>query len=314
MISTVTSTSLDSLANHGMKKIVVAFGVFDGVHLGHRHLIERLILMAEKTNADPIVITFFPHPREVLAPEEPLLLLVSRAKKIHLLEELGVKAVITLPFSKDFAELSAEVFLDDCLFAPGVEIAGICVGSEWRFGKNGAGSIDIIKHYAEIHKFDFNPVEEVVLDGVTVSSTAIRRAVSGGLLSEAKKMLGRNYSVDGEVVSGHTIGSSILDCPTANISVSHGIIPPNGVYAGYAILNGKKHSAAISVGISPTFAGKKRSSSDIEVHLLDFEGDLYGKNLETEFVEYIREERCYPSGDALKKQVREDIEAIRKIL
>jgi len=310
----ITVNSLDALANHGMKKIAVAFGVFDGVHLGHSMLIERLVRMAESTCAKPVVITFFPHPREILSPDESPLLLVSRTKKIELMGMLGVEAVVTLSFTREFAELTPEVFLDDCLFSPGVDITGICVGSEWCFGKNGAGSIDTIKHYAEVHKFDFVPVEELVLDGVTVSSTAIRRAVSSGLLCEAEKMLGRNYSLTGVVVSGDTIGSSILDCPTANISVLHGIIPPNGVYAGYAIFNGRKYPAAISVGTSPTFAGKKRNSSDIEIHILDFSGDLYGKELETEFVEYLREERCYPSGAALKKQVSEDIENIRKIL
>lgn len=314
MGNVINVNSLDALANHGLKKISVAFGVFDGVHLGHQHLINRLIAMSKKTGADSVVITFFPHPREILAPDEPILLLVSRNKKIKLLAELGVKAVVTLPFTEDFSALNAEIFLDDCLFAPGVEITGICVGSDWRFGKNGEGSIETIKHYADVHHFEFDPVDELVIDGVTVSSTAIRRAVSGGLLNEAKKMLGRNYSLSGVVVSGDAIGSSMLECPTANISVSHGIIPPNGVYAGYALCDGERYPAAISVGTSPTFAGKKRCSSDIEIHLLNFSGNLYGRELETEFVEYIREERCYPSGEALKKQVMEDIEKIRNIL
>lgn len=310
----ITVNSLDALANHGLPRISVAFGVFDGVHLGHQHLVGRLIAMAERTGAEPVVITFYPHPREILAPDEPVLLLVSRNKKIKLLSCLGVKAVVTLPFTEDFASLTAEMFLDDCLFAPGIEITGICVGSEWRFGRNGEGSIATVKHYAEMHKFDFDPVEELVIDGVIVSSTAIRRAVSGGDLSEAKKMLGRNYSLGGVVVSGDSVGTSMLSCPTANISVSHGIIPPDGVYAGYAIFDGKRFSAAISVGTSPTFSEKKRRSSDIEIHLLDFDGDLYGKELETEFVEYIREERCYPSGEALKRQVAEDIAQIRGIV
>ena len=314
MCKIVTVNSLDALANHGKKRISVAFGVFDGVHLGHRMLIERVITMSDKNNAEPVVITFFPHPREILSPEEPPLLLLSRHKKIELLGELGVKAVVTLPFTEEFANLSAETFLDDCLYAPGIEIVGICVGRRWRFGKKGEGSIETIKNYAKVHNFEFSPVPELEINNVTVSSTAIRRAVSSGLLAEAKEMLGRNYSLCGKILRGATIGNSLLACPTANVSISHGIIPPNGVYAGYALCDGSRYAAAISVGTSPTFSGKHRTPSDIEVHLLDFNDDIYDKELETEFVEYIREERCYSSGEALKRQVKEDIEKVRLIL
>ena len=310
----ITVNSLDVLAHHGLEKISVAFGVFDGVHLGHQLLIKRLNTMAARTDAAPVAITFYPHPRAVLYPEEPPLLLMSHSRKVEMLGGLGCGAVVTIPFTQEFAGLSAEDFLDDCLYAPGVTITGICVGREWHFGKKGLGSIDTIKHYARVHSFEYDPVEELVIDGMTVSSTAIRRAVSSGLLHEAKRMLGRNYSLSGIVISGHTIGSSLLECPTANISITHGIIPPHGVYAGYALFQGRKYSAAISVGTSPTFSDIHRSASDIEVHLLDFEGDLYGRELETEFVEYIREERVYASGEMLKKQVAADIKKIREIL
>ena len=314
MTKVVTVNSLDALANHGIQKISVAFGVFDGVHLGHRMLIEKLTTMAAKTCAEPVVITFFPHPREILSPEEPPLLLVSRSKKIDLLGELEVKAVVTLPFTKEFADLSAATFLDDCLYAPGVKITGICVGNDWRFGKKGEGSIETIKHYAKVHNFEFDPVSELVVNDVTVSSTAIRRAVSSGLLAEAKEMLGHNYSLCGKIVTGSAMGTSMLKCPTANISISHGIIPPNGVYAGYAVCDGIRYTAAISVGTSPTFSEKHRNPSDIEVHLLDFNGDIYGRELETEFVKYIREERCYSSAEALKQQVVDDLKQIRAAL
>ena len=285
MKTVVTVNSLDALANYSIKKIAVAFGVFDGVHLGHRILIDRLKAMALKTDSDPVVITFYPHPREILLPNEPPLLLVSRRKKIELLADMDVKAIVTLPFTSEFAELSAETFLDDCLFSPEVNITGICVGSQWRFGKNGKGSIATIKEYAQQHNFEAAPVDELELNGTRVSSTAVRRAVSNGMLLDAKAMLGRNYSVCGKVVCGQTIGSSLLQCPTANISITHGIIPPRGVYAGYAVCDKIKYAAAISVGVSPTFSNKCRRISDIEIHLLDFDGNLYGKELETEFVE-----------------------------
>jgi len=310
----INVNSLDALANHGFNKISVAFGVFDGVHLGHIKLIKKLVEASKNNGSEPVVITFYPHPREVLSPNDSPLLLVAREKKIALLSELGVKAVVTLPFTKEFSQLSAAEFLDDCLFAPDVSICTICVGSKWLFGKKGRGNADIIKSYADVHSFEFEPVCELLLDDKKVSSTAIRRAVSGGLLGEAKKMLGRNYSLQGEVSSGYAIGREVLSCPTANISIQHGIIPPNGVYAGYAICENKRYQAAISVGVSPTFVGKFRKVSDIEVHLLDFNGDLYGKSLEAEFVEYIREERSFASGEALKVQVGKDIKKIRDVL
>ncbi len=308
---TINAVSLEALANHGLKRIAIAIGVFDGVHLGHKLLLQRLITMSEKSDAAPVVLTFFPHPRKILFPEEPPLMLVSNDKKFALLSEQKIKAVVTLPFTEDFASLSAEEFLEDCLYAPDIEIAGICVGRKWRFGHGGEGDAETIHHYANIHNFEFDPVEELDLQGRTVSSTLIRRAVSGGLLDNASEMLGRNYSVSGIVSHGAFDGTSVLECPTANITVTDGIIPPNGVYAGRAVVGGKKYPAAISIGISPTFADKHRNSSDIEVHLLNFKGNLYGKKLDAEFIKYIREERCYSSPDELKKQIKKDLETVK---
>jgi len=313
MIECINSVSLEALANHGLKRIAVAIGVFDGVHLGHQLLLKRLQEMAERNSAAPVVLTFYPHPRHILFPEEPLSLLFSREKKFKLLACQDIAAVVTLPFSKDFSELTAEEFLDDCLFSPTIDIVGICVGSKWRFGCGGSGNIDTIHRYADMHGFEFSPVEEFYLSGRTVSSTEIRRAISGGDLDCATAMLGRDYSLSGTVVHGASDGRSVLGCPTANISVSDGIIPPDGVYAGRAEVDGQKYLAAVSVGTSPTFEGKFRVSSDIEVHLLDFEGDIYGQELEVEFIRYIREERCYSSPSDLKNQIDQDIEEIRRV-
>jgi riboflavin kinase/FMN adenylyltransferase len=310
----INSVSLEALGHHGLKRIAVAIGVFDGVHLGHQLLLKRLLAMSERNSAVPVVLTFFPHPRHILFPEEPLAMLFSPEKKFKLLAAQNVQAVVTLPFSKDFSNLTADQFLEDCLFSPTIEISGICVGSKWRFGRGGKGDADTIHHYADLHNFEFDPVEEFYLEGRTVSSTAIRRAVSGGDLDSASAMLGRYYSLSGSVVHGAFDGTSVLECPTANISVSDGIIPPDGVYAGCAEVEGRKYSAAVSVGTSPTFADKVRLSSDIEVHLLDFNGNLYGKELEVEFVQYLREERCYSSSEELKKQIEIDLEKIRGIV
>ena len=313
MSECIHTVSLEALVNYGVTRIAVAIGVFDGVHLGHQLLLKRLKSMAERHNAAPVVLTFYPHPRKVLFPNEPLSLLVPHQKKLELIAAENIRAVVTLPFSKEFSELSADEFLTDCLFAPDLTITGICVGSGWRFGRGGEGSADTIHRYADSHGFEFDPVEEFTLNSRTVSSTLIRRAVSSGLLDEAAEMLGRNYSISGTVIHGASDGSSVLDCPTANIAVTDGIIPPNGVYAGRGIVEGVSYPAAVSVGVSPTFSDKQRSHSDVEVHLLDFSGDLYGKHLEVEFLEYIREERCYSSFEELKKQIGKDLATVRSI-
>ncbi len=308
-------SSLESLAQHGIRRVSVAIGVFDGVHTGHQLLLNELIKIARETESTPAVLTFYPHPRQVLFPDEPLLLLVSQEKKIELINSFGIKTVITFPFTREFADSDAETFLKDCLYSPDVKLCGICVGAKWRFGAGGKGNINTLDSFSKKENIRFSAVEELFLKGHPVSSTAIRRAVTGGLLETARQMLGRPYSLTGKVEHGENIGTSVLACPTANLSVSHGIIPPKGVYAGYAVLNGVRHPSAISVGTAPTFKHKDPDKLLIEAHIMDgFDGSLYGKNLEIEFIEYLRSERCFPSVEILKEQIKDDIGKIREIL
>ena len=306
--------SIGELYKSGIKEVAVAIGVFDGVHIGHRHLLRTLIKMSDDHGVTPVALTFHPHPREVLRPSENLLLIVSHEKKIELLHEAGVKAVVTFPFTKEFSELSAETFLEQCLMSGKVRLRGICVGKNWKFGAGGSGNTDTINAFSKRHALFFKPVGELKIDGRTVSSSEIRRAVSGGLLESAARMLGRNYSISGTVEHGEKIASKLLDCPTANIYVSHGIIPPKGVYMGYAKFADSTYPAAISVGTAPTFVHKKSGRTSIEAHLFGFTGDIYGRNLEIEFVKYLREERTFSSPDSLKKQISEDLQIIRKTL
>ena len=306
--------SLPKLKTYGIRRIAVAIGVFDGVHLGHQLLLNVLKKMAAKINAVPVVLTFFPHPREVLKPREPLLLLISQDKKIDLLHSFGIKAVVTFPFTKDFAMLPPEDFLENCLLTEDVELCGICVGEKWRFGTEGGGDIRTIANFAEKRGISFEAVPEHKIDGRIVSSTAVRHAVSGGLLGIAAKLLGRNHSLKGIVEYGENIAAKVLDCPTANISVTHGILPPNGVYAGYSIFDGKKYKAALSVGTAPSFRHKNQSKILIEAHLFDFSGELHGKELEVEFVIYLREERVFSSVEHLKEQISKDLKEIKHLL
>jgi riboflavin kinase/FMN adenylyltransferase len=305
---------LNALGRHGLRRVAAAVGVFDGVHRGHLHLLAELMTMARDVHAEPVALTFHPHPREILHPREPIMLLVSREKKLALLHAAGIRAVVTLPFTRAFAALPPEEFLQSCLSAPQVTLSGLCVGSRWRFGADGAGDAATVDTYARCGHFAFRAVPELMLDDRVVSSTAIRRAVTGGLLEDAAAMLGRPYGIEGIVESGQQIAGSVLNCPTANIDVHHGIVPPAGVYAGYAVLGGKRQPAAIAIGAAPTFHHHLTDRPIIEVHILDFSGNLYGKSLEIEFVRYLREERCFATPEMLRAQIARDLAAIRQIL
>jgi riboflavin kinase/FMN adenylyltransferase len=310
----VNAVSIESLAKYGFNRIAVAIGVFDGVHKGHQKLLNNLLEMSARLNTKPVVLTFYPHPRQVLFPNDPLKLLVSREKKFELLANAGIDAVVTLPFTNDFASMSPENFLDKCLDSPEITIAGICVGAKWRFGADGKGDSATLSNHSKSHEVEYLPVEELKIEGRTISSTAIRRAINGGLLEEAEFMLGRRYSVRGKVKYGANIATAKLNCPTANISTPDAILPPDGVYAAFAITeDGVRHPAAVSVGVSPSFADKHRENYLIETHLLDYKGDLYGKTLETEFVQHIREERCYRTPEELAAQIADDLAKIAKI-
>ena len=311
----INVSSLEALAQHGIRRVSVAIGVFDGVHIGHQLLLKELIKIARETDSVPAVLTFYPHPRQVLYPDEPLLLLVSQEKKIELINSFGIKTVITFPFTKEFAESDAETFLRDCLYSPDVKLCGICVGRKWRFGAGGKGDINTLDSFSKKENIRFSAVEELFLKGRPVSSTAIRRAVTGGLLETARQMLGRPYSLTGRVEYGENIASKVLGFPTANLSISHGIIPPKGVYAGHAVFNGNRYPTAISVGTAPTFKHRDPERLLIEAHIMEgFEKPIYDRNLEIEFIEYLRPERCFSSVEILKGQIKDDIGKIREIL
>jgi riboflavin kinase/FMN adenylyltransferase len=313
-ISCIEVNDLNALGDHGLRRVAAAIGVFDGVHRGHRHLLAELMAMAGEVKAEPVVLTFHPHPREILHPHEPILMLVSREKKLELLHAAGIRAVVTLPFTRAFAALAPEDFLRSCLAAPRVTLVGLCVGSRWRFGADGAGDAATVDAYARHGHFAFRAVPEQMLNGQVVSSTAIRRAVTGGLLDDAATMLGRPYGIEGMVESGQQIAGPVLDCPTANLDVHHGIVPPAGVYAGYAVVAGQRQPAAIAIGAAPTFRHHRPDRPIIEVHILDFTGNLYGRRLEVEFVRHLREERCFSSPEMLRAQIIRDLAAIRRIL
>jgi riboflavin kinase/FMN adenylyltransferase len=309
---TVDVIAVSSLAGFGIRRAALAIGVFDGVHLGHQLLLARLLDMARELDAVPCALTFSPHPRQVLAPEKAPPLLLEPEQKARLLHGFGMTGVVTLPFTREFASQTPDAFIADCLYSDTVEVAGIAVGANWRFGRGGCGGVADLERIAAQKHFRLVAVPELRVDGQVVSSTAIRRAVAGGLLDRAAGLLGRNYSLTGTVVRGYRVASSELSHPTANLDVCHGVLPPNGVYAGLVHLDGQAFDAAVNIGECPTF---HRSGAEVrvEVHVLDFSGDLYGCRIELELLRYLREERTFGDSLALRQQIAEDVREIRRL-
>lgn len=308
--------SIGELSPCGISSAVVAIGVFDGVHRGHQRLLTELLSMAKALSADPVVMTFFPHPRQLLTANPPPLLLPPE-EKIRLLYRFGAKAVVTVDFTREFASLSPTEFLNRCLFSGPVAIRGICVGRKWRFGAHAGGDSRFLEHKAETRGFRFAAVDELCTEqGTVISSTAIRAAVSKGNLREAEEMLGRRYSLFGTVEKGYKVASGKLGSPTANLKIRDGVLPLLGVYAAFVHLNGRRFPAAVNIGTSPTFRNQYGDIAPrIEIHILEgFKADLYGLSLELELVEFIRPEQEFANPEELKQQIARDVGQIAGVL
>ncbi|MBQ7206937.1 MAG: riboflavin biosynthesis protein RibF [Lentisphaeria bacterium] len=289
--------------------LVLGLGVFDGVHLGHRKIISELCDMAVRRHAVPAAVTFHPHPRQVLCPDDPPRLLLPMEERRRLLRDAGAKLVGVIEFDQKFAAMEPLDFLERLRSAPEFHLAGICVGSRWRFGHFGAGDKTVIAAFAEANGIGFSPCEELVIAGETVSSSAIRRAVSAGKLDHARELLARPVRLFGTVGQGNGIAGKMLKAPTANLEVSCGVLPPDGVYAGGVRLGNLLHPAAVNIGLAPTFGGISRR---VEVHVLHFDGDLYGAGIVLELYSFIRPERKFASPEALMERIREDMRLVEE--
>ena len=310
-------SSIEELSNYGISSVAVAVGVFDGVHLGHRKLLTELLNVAKMYHAVPVAMTFYPHPRELVNSRSAPQLLLPPEEKIRMLGQCGAEAVISIHFTKEFAAQDPDEFLESCLFSGGVEVKGLCVGQKWRFGAGASGDSVFLERKAREKGFAFVPVDELrTPEGMIISSTAIRKALAEGNLDLAAFMLGRNYSLFGTVEEGYHNATRKLDSPTANLHMMAGILPPNGVYAGFAHVDGMRYPAAMNLGVSPTFRAEYgRIDRRLELHLLDgFRGSLYGKYLQAELVSFLRPERRFANPEELKKQIQNDIEEINRIL
>ena len=281
---------------------VIALGMFDGVHLGHRALINRLLEEAKRLNAVPCVFTFSNHPLEVLG--DSVRLLSSTRERNQMLRSLGTQDVESVPFTREMAALSTEEFID--LIAERWEISGLVVGYNYTCGDRGAGTPETLKEIGVRRGFSVSVVDPVLYDGAPVSSTRIREAVERGDVTLAEKLLSRRYSLSGKVVVNKRIGRRI-GFPTANIEVDpKRVIPADGVYASVAFVGGSAYRAVTNIGTNPTVHGEALT---IETHLIDFDADIYGETLTVAFRKRLRGEAKFDSLDALKEQIQADVAA-----
>ncbi len=290
--------------------LFLAIGVFDGVHLGHQAVISTSTEHARVLKGTPVVVTFDPHPEKILRPEKAPHLLTATPHKIALIRTLGVRHLLIITFDRQFAATEPEDFVQ-WLVQHSKPLREICVGHEWSFGKNRRGNLELLTQLGA--KFDFNVVgfPPVTVNGEIVSSTTIRRAVETGDFKKAAAMLGREYTILGTVVRGDDLGKKI-GFPTANLSAHSEQFPPNGVYFAEAILNGERLPGVVNLGLRPTMSSGK-SDRVLEIHLLDFERDIYGKDLQLRFVRYLRPEKKFENVDALVQQIKRDVHQARDL-
>ncbi len=292
-------------------RFVLGIGVFDGVHSGHRRIMEAAVRLAEENDAVPAALTFDPHPRAVLRPDEPPLLLQSLDERIRMLRAVGAEQVWVVRFSRELSLLPPEEFFDLITSISGVEVVGIAVGRQWRFGRGGSGDTALLERCCAERGLKLAAVPEVRMNGRVVSSSAIRQAISAGRLEEAAQLLGRPYRLVGVVEGGYQAASTKLACPTANLAFHAGVLPPDGVYAARAFVAKEPHPAVVNIGFAPTF-GWENARRRVEVHLLDFSGNLYGTQLGVEFLRHLREERTFADPSELKRQISCDLRQVRE--
>jgi riboflavin kinase/FMN adenylyltransferase len=291
--------------------VVLAIGVFDGFHLGHRAVVERAISDARAAQGTPVVITFDPHPAAILRPHNAPPLLTSTRHKLKLFGEAGVQHALVLQFTQEFASKPPENFVAE-LAAACRPLREICVGEDWAFGKGRAGDLTLLSSLGG--KLDFTAVglPAVTVEGRAVSSTGIRAALENGELELAGRLLGRDFGVLGTVAEGRKLGRT-LGFPTANVRPESEQLPPNGVYAVRVALDGKLLSGIANVGVRPTISpeGVHRL---VEVHLFGFSGELYGRDMEVSFLRFVRPEKKFPGLDALRAQIASDVASVRASL
>ncbi|WP_083800283.1 bifunctional riboflavin kinase/FAD synthetase [Desulfobacca acetoxidans] len=299
-----------NLITQPFSRPVITIGNFDGVHLGHQTLFGLVRERAAAVNGHSVVITFDPHPIKLMQPGRQLPLLTTTDQKIRLLGELNLDIVIVHPFTKEFGAMPAREFIQHYLLER-LGVQEIVIGHDYRFGHNREGNIALLQTLGAAWGFPVHVVDAIQVDEIIVSSTLIRNLIRDGKVAAARTFLGRSYEVTGEVIHGHGRGARLLGFPTANIRADNELLPVAGIYAVRATLWGRTYAAVANIGVCPTFDNDELS---LEVHILDFNQDIYGSHLAVEFVQRLRDERRFPNIPALVDQIKTDVEAARQIV
>jgi riboflavin kinase/FMN adenylyltransferase len=289
---------------------VLTIGNFDGVHKGHLALFEKVKQIAKKINGLSVVMTFDPHPIKVLRSGNGPPVITPTPQKLRLIKQAGIDVILCLPFTKEFATLSAKDFVEKILVQK-IGVKCIVVGYDYAFGRNREGNIDFLKKMAQQYQFKVEVVGPVSVNGTVVSSTKIRNLVQEGKLEEAKTLLGRNYEVTGTVVKGKNRGAKLLGYPTANLKLIDELTPKSGVYAVKVHIDDKTYKGVANIGYNPTFGN---GAFSVETHIIDFDKNILGREIRVEFVKRLRDEKKFKGPSELAEQIKKDIQNARKVL
>jgi riboflavin kinase/FMN adenylyltransferase len=297
-----------------LENAVVTIGTFDGVHVGHQKIINRLLEITRQTGGESVILTFFPHPRMILHPEDVNIKLISTmTEKAARLEEAGIDHLIITPFTRDFSNLSPQEYIKDFL-VDRIGTRQIVIGYDHRFGKDRSGGLQHLQQYSSEYGFAVEEIPEQDIHDVAVSSTKIRQAILSGDIETANDFLGYPFCLTGKVIRGDQIGRK-LGFPTANLFIeeTYKLIPADGIYAvGLTLLNsGQQLKGMAYIGHRPTVNGMTRN---IEVNIFDFTGDIYGEKIRLNFLKYIREDQKFSSLEQLTDQLKQDEIAVRKVI
>ena len=285
-------------------KAVLTAGTFDGVHRGHWAILQEVVAHAKEAGGESVLITFDPHPRKLLFPDQPLGIITPLQQKIDLILDRGIDHVVVVPFTRAFAGLSASEYIEQFLvrlFRP----HSIVIGYDHRFGQDRKGGLELLQKYAADNHYKVTEIPAQLIDAASVSSTRIRKSLTEGCVEDAAHMLGRLYSVAGTVVHGNKLGRTI-GYPTANLEPAdkEQLIPGRGIYAVKAVCDGETYGAMLSIGFNPTVTDKKELK--IEANIFDFDQDIYGRQIAIQFVRKLRDEQKFESLEALKQQLHQD--------